>query len=427
MLYELLTGRPPIVRPTLAATLMAITADAPLSPRAHNPQVSLDLETICLKCLEKDPSKRYPTAELLADDLQRFLNNEPISARPITRAAKLVRWSQRNPALATAYSLLILIFILILIASPLAAFRINEARKAEAAEALRARRSEYAADMLLAGEAWAVKNLGRTRQILQKHSPKNSGQDLRGWEWRYLWNETRSDELFTLSTNSDAIRSIAWSPDRSLIASVSTKRLKGNSSELEVWDVSTRSRRQTFIVPGRPRDVRFLANGEIFVTSDSQDQSSIYVWNSTSQTAKVIAPKGNSLGAIVLNADATVVAATGKDWLAAWDVRTGSEISHVEQPALIVSNNRALALSPDGKYIAYNSFVGTPANSSVVLVDGKTGARLARFQAIEVTSFASLFRETVKSWPPPVSMERPFSGTLKPMQPKPELVLILPE
>jgi eukaryotic-like serine/threonine-protein kinase len=102
ILYECLTGRPPFLAASLQETLLRIRDTDPVAPRLLDPKLPRDLETICLKCLEKEPSKRYPTAQALAEDLERFLNDEPILARPITRLERAVRWCRRKPALAAS-------------------------------------------------------------------------------------------------------------------------------------------------------------------------------------------------------------------------------------------------------------------------------------------------------------------------------------
>ncbi len=100
-LYFLLTTRAPFLGETVASTLQQVLHDDPISPRRINPAVPRDLETICLKCLEKSPDKRYRSASALAEDLDRFLRNIPITARPTNFIEKAWRWRCRRPALAT--------------------------------------------------------------------------------------------------------------------------------------------------------------------------------------------------------------------------------------------------------------------------------------------------------------------------------------
>ncbi len=105
ILYECLTGRPPFKGATQLDTIAQLMVNDAVPPRQLNAQVPADLETICLKCLQKVPAKRYASAEALADDLRRFLNGEPILARPTPAWERLGKWVRRKPAVAVAVGL----------------------------------------------------------------------------------------------------------------------------------------------------------------------------------------------------------------------------------------------------------------------------------------------------------------------------------
>jgi len=111
ILYEWLTGRPPFRGADPLATLMKLASEEPESPRALNPAIDRDLETICLKCLEKDPARRLASAEMLSQELERWLRGEPIESRPVGSLSRALRWCRRHPAGAAALGLAILTFV----------------------------------------------------------------------------------------------------------------------------------------------------------------------------------------------------------------------------------------------------------------------------------------------------------------------------
>ncbi len=110
ILYESLTGRPPFLGESALETIKMVTASEVVAPRKLRAEVPRDLETICLKCLEKRQNDRYPTAVKLAEDLRRFLDGRPILARPVNPAGRLWRWCRRNPKLAGLAATLLLTF-----------------------------------------------------------------------------------------------------------------------------------------------------------------------------------------------------------------------------------------------------------------------------------------------------------------------------
>ena len=112
ILYTLLTGRPPFQSETIDGVLMQLRDEDPVAPRLLMPTIPRDLETICLKCLQKEPAKRYPTAGELADELDRFLRDAPIHARPAGAPEKLWRWCRRRPAIAALVALLHVVGVL---------------------------------------------------------------------------------------------------------------------------------------------------------------------------------------------------------------------------------------------------------------------------------------------------------------------------
>src|SRR5262249_30288415 len=112
VLYECLTGRPLFEGPT-HLILYNVMHSEPVPPSRYDPKVPRDLETICLKCLRKEPSQRYPDAEALADDLRHYLEGRPVRARPAGRAERFVKWVRRRPAAAGLLAALVLLTFLV--------------------------------------------------------------------------------------------------------------------------------------------------------------------------------------------------------------------------------------------------------------------------------------------------------------------------
>ncbi|MCL4181750.1 MAG: protein kinase, partial [Verrucomicrobia bacterium] len=135
LLYYLLTARPPFLAETFEATLAQLLNTDPVAPRQLNPSIPRDLETLCLKCLEKDPARRYASAAELTAELDRFLRDEPILARSIGPTGKLWRWCRRKPALAAMAAAVVTLLLTVTAVSVASAWRIARARKGEQREA----------------------------------------------------------------------------------------------------------------------------------------------------------------------------------------------------------------------------------------------------------------------------------------------------
>jgi len=248
MLYHLLTGRPPFQGETIAETLQQVLNTEPLSPRLLNAGVPPDLETICLKSLEKEAPRRYATAQALAEELGRFLENKPIQARPVSAVGKAWKWCRRRPAMAGMSAALALTVALGLTgvlwqwhqARQNARAELRQRERAEDSERL-ARQSAYAADMHTAQLALERNNRPLAVSLLNKYRPTGKAEsgrqkaetDLRGWEWRYLWQLCQGDELFTLRRYPHGINGLAVSRGWQVLA-VATYH------EVALWDLTSR-------------------------------------------------------------------------------------------------------------------------------------------------------------------------------------------
>jgi hypothetical protein len=180
VLYELLCGELPF-RGSKMMILHQVLHEEPRPPRKVNDRVPRDLEAICLKCLEKAPARRYPTARALADDLRRFLKGEPIAARPVGAGERAWRRCRRNPVVAGLAAALLVVLTAGVVTSTLLAVRAGR-------EARAARQREYDANMLLTQNAWEQHQVIPVQVLLQAQEPRPGQEDLRGFEW-YFWRK----------------------------------------------------------------------------------------------------------------------------------------------------------------------------------------------------------------------------------------------
>lgn len=215
ILYELLTGRPPFRAESAMETVYQVRHEEPVSPSRLQPRLPRDLVTICLKCLEKEPRRRYASAAALAEDLRRFLEHEPIRARPVGLVERTGKWARRRPAVAG----LILAVVAVLFCGLGATgwqWRHAERRRLEAEDANRAK--EAALDrqrIALAQREWLADNATRADELLAECSVEQKQQ----WEWRYLQRLCNS-ELATFTEPTAPVRSLAFRPDGRALAAV---------------------------------------------------------------------------------------------------------------------------------------------------------------------------------------------------------------
>jgi serine/threonine protein kinase len=171
ILYECLTGRPPFRAASALDTLLQVVRDEPVPPRQLNARVPADLETVCLKCLQKVSGRRYPSAADMGDDLERYLSGEPIKARPAGPLERALKWARRRPAQATLIAGLVLGLAGLMVGGSLFAWQAEQSRRSAEEHALKETRLRQTADENLELAKKAVDdcfNVARTDPLFQQ-------------------------------------------------------------------------------------------------------------------------------------------------------------------------------------------------------------------------------------------------------------------
>jgi WD40 repeat protein len=401
VLYELLTGRPPFNGPP-AVVIAAVLTTEPDPPRKYRPGVPADLETICSKAMSKRPEDRYPDCRVLADDLRRWLDGEPIAARRASAAERAARWVRKNPAAATAGVVTTAAGVLAVVAAALGvmyqnadrlrAAAVEEQAKAERAEAIAtgARREaerqraaaaaaggvavqardalaaaretlarvEYGRTMQVAHQEWREGNVGASRRLLEATRP-----DLRGWEWRYLDRLCNADEM-TLRHDGD-VWAVSFSPD-------GTRILTGGRTA-RVWDAKTGKVRLNIEGSGPGTNCAAYSSDGTRIVTGNQRQA-VKVWDAVAgvELASLKGHTGHVLAVAFSPDRGRIVTAATDGTTRVWDANTGAEVYRLN-----AAGAARASFSPDGTRILTTGGHRDPQDQLVAKVwDAATGAEL---------------------------------------------------
>ena len=345
MLYELLTGAPPLVAPSQLAKLNRAAGDEAAWPSGIRRRISPDLRTICMTCLKTDPAQRYQSAAALAADLSRFLRGETVTTRPLTLPERILRTLWRHPAISllsvAAVSLAIgLVAQLYLHNRELTAKNkelasharsLNELNQFALKESEENRRRSLGAKLRVVQQFASAGNLRQLTEVLHETFPQNPAEeDLREFAWRYWWNRCRNGEVFHLPGHVKHVNAAAFSPDGKWIATGS------DDETVRVWDYATgRETARLYDMGVEVLEVA-ISPGGTYVAGGGGD-GQIRVWSTTNW--RVVATleandKPNRapnvpkvlIEGLVFSDDSTLISGGTDGWLRVWNVKSGQQV-----------------------------------------------------------------------------------------------------
>jgi len=340
VLYALLTGKPVFRADTPLETVRQVIEQEPVRPRVLNPALDRDLETICLKCLQKEPAKRYASAQALADDLESWLRAEPIQARPVSAVERGWLWCRRQPVRASLLGTLLSVFALGL------AGVLWQWRRAEAGW-LVARQNAYAADMNLAQRAVEDNEIGRAASLLDKYRPAaGAGPDLRGWEWRYLWQFCQGDESSVLHRYPEGINALAVSKDGRLMA-------LATGTRVALWDLA--AKRPIADLPENGGALAFSPAGDLLAVAMTNPggEVAVHLWDVASRNLSLRLTNQVMIRSLAFSPDGRLLATfDDRGGVQVTDWASGQVLARYSMHTPRRESAGVVAFSPDGRRLA---------------------------------------------------------------------------